>query len=241
MSVSSAAPPRVEPEEEVPEHFSFRQRALLALARTLGPLLVKMIGMTLRYRMSFEPGAIRPHFVPGAIYPFWHRCILPAAYMFRDHGCAVLTSRSADGEYIAAVINRLGFVAVRGSSSRGAVGGMRGLQEAIAAGRVAVFTIDGPRGPRYVAKRGPVLLARLTGSPIIPFYVAVEDPWVLPSWDAFMVPKPFSRGLVRVGAPIYVPSDADEAEMERLHGEMQRGLERVRDEGEAELRRRERA
>jgi hypothetical protein len=89
------------------------------------------------------------------------------------------------------------------------------------------FTIDGPRGPRYVAKPGPLLLAKLTGAPIVPFYVAVEDPWVLNTWDRLMIPKPFSRALIRVARNIHVPSDAGDEEISRLHQEMQAALERV--------------
>jgi lysophospholipid acyltransferase (LPLAT)-like uncharacterized protein len=236
--VSAGPPPPLTEDvaDESAPRFTFRQRLLLALARTLGPLLVRVIGMTLRVRITYAPGAIEPYFVEPAIYPFWHRCIMPAAYAFRNKRIAVLTSRSADGEYIAAIIERLGFKAVRGSSSRGGAAGLRRLQDEIAAGRAVAFTIDGPRGPRYVAKRGPVLLARMTGAPIIPFYVAVEDPWVLPSWDAFMIPKPFSRAVAHFVPPLQIAPGADDAEIERVHAAMQRALERVRDEAEAKLR-----
>jgi hypothetical protein len=97
------------------------------------------------------------------------------------------------------------------------------------------FTIDGPRGPRYVAKRGPVLLARMTGVPITAFYVALEKSWVLNTWDRMMIPKPFSRVLIRVAAKIHVPQDADDAAVERYHHEMQAALERVTADAEAEF------
>jgi len=89
------------------------------------------------------------------------------------------------------------------------------------------FTIDGPRGPRFVAKKGPVWLAKASGVPITAFYVAVERRWVLKTWDAMVVPKPFSRIFVRVGRKIFVPPDADDAALERYHAEMQAALERV--------------
>ncbi len=173
---------------------------------------------------------------PPIITPFWHRCVFAAAYVFRDLQVRVMTSRSFDGEYIARIILKLGFGAVRGSSSRGAVGALLGMRREIEQGRTVAFTIDGPRGPCYIAKPGPVLLAKLTGSPIVPFYVALEDPWVLNTWDRFMIPKPFSRALIRVARNIHVPPDADEDEVTRLHQEMQAALDRVRKFAEENVR-----
>ena len=146
-----------------------------------------------------------------------------------------MTSRSFDGEYIARIIERFGFEAVRGSSSRGGVRALLGMHTIVEEGRVAAFTIDGPRGPVYVAKPGPVLLARNTGVPIRCFYVGVKDAWVLNSWDRFIIPKPFTRAHIRWSAPIAVPRDTDSATAQRYHSEMQAALERVRDEAMARL------
>jgi len=95
------------------------------------------------------------------------------------------------------------------------------------------FTIDGPRGPRYVAKPGPVMLARKTGCPILVFHVGVERGKTFEkTWDHFLMPKPFSRTLMLFAPPIYVPKDADAGVMEAKQAEMQRELERVRDVAE---------
>jgi lysophospholipid acyltransferase (LPLAT)-like uncharacterized protein len=102
-------------------------------------------------------------------------------------------------------------------------------------GRSVAFTIDGPRGPRYVAKPGPVLLARNTQEPIVPFYTAVEDGWVLHSWDRFVIPKPFTRVYLRVGRLVMVPLDTDSEKSQYLHGEMQAGLDRAREFAEAQF------
>jgi lysophospholipid acyltransferase (LPLAT)-like uncharacterized protein len=95
-------------------------------------------------------------------------------------------------------------------------------------GHSVAFTIDGPRGPRYVAKPGPVLLASKTGVPIGCFYIHVERAWVLNSWDRMMVPKPFSRVAFYASGPIVVPADADDAQMSSFHAQMQESLERCR-------------
>ena len=71
------------------------------------------------------------------------------------------------------------------------------------------------------------MLARLTGIPITAFYVAVEKAWVLKTWDAMLIPKPFSRAYVRVAKNIFVPADADDAALDRHHAEMQAALERI--------------
>jgi len=118
---------------------------------------------------------------------------------------------------------------VRGSSSRGAVSALLGMKQVIEDDGVAAFTIDGPRGPIYVAKPGPVLLAKKTSAPIRCFYVAVSRGWTLGSWDKFVIPRPFARVYIRWSSKITVPAEAGESEMAALHTEMQTALERVRD------------
>ena len=204
------------------------QRVQFALISWVVALVLRLIGCTLRPTITFEPGSLQglDEINPG-IYPFWHRCVFPAAWLFRNRQLGVITSQSRDGEYIARVIRRFGFVPVRGSSTRGGRAALLQMNSLLAQGGAVAFTIDGPRGPRYVAKRGPVLLARMSGVPIIPFYVAVERAWVLKTWDALMIPKPFSRVHARATSKIFVPPDADDAAMERYHAEMQAALERV--------------
>jgi len=199
-------------------------------------LLISLIGRTLHYECSSEPGGVNgcdpPQFVIG---PFWHRCVIPATWFFRKRGIAVMTSRSFDGEYIARIIERFGFAAVRGSSSRGGSAALLGMNRALAAGDIAAFTIDGPRGPRYVAKFGPVKLARMSGAPILCFYLAVDRPWVLSSWDAMMIPRPFSKVHLRWTKLIYLPADASDEQMDECYRQMQESLERARHDAVAAL------
>jgi lysophospholipid acyltransferase (LPLAT)-like uncharacterized protein len=208
--------------------YSFLQRLSLALASWFVPALIAVISCTLRVCFNWEEGSIGSldNVHPG-IYPFWHRCVFPSAWIFRKRQLAVMTSRSLDGEYIARVIQRLGFVPIRGSSSRAGQRALLEMQTFVNEGRGAAFTIDGPRGPRYVAKRGPVYLAKATGVPITPFYVAVERKWTLNSWDRFVIPIPFSRALVQVAPKIYVPREADDSLIESKYQTMQSELERI--------------
>jgi lysophospholipid acyltransferase (LPLAT)-like uncharacterized protein len=211
------------------QSYSLRQRVALWWISWAGFLAIRLIGPTLRFAVSFEEGAPDNIETHPTVAPFWHRCVFAAAYVWRDLQFRVITSRSFDGEYIARIIQKLGFAALRGSSSRGAVSALLAARREIERGFTVAFTIDGPRGPRYVAKPGPVLLAKLTGAPILPFYIAIDDPWVLNTWDRFMIPKPFSRALMRVARNIHVPADAGDAQIEGFHLELHSSLERVRD------------
>ena len=210
--------------------FSLLQRVSLWLISWAGYLAIRLIGLTLRVSFTPEPGTENEPQTRPAIYCFWHRCVFPAAYMFRNHGIRVLTSRSYDGEYIARIIERLGFRAIRGSSSRGAVQSLRELQRELERGEFVAFTIDGPRGPRYVAKPGPIHLSRATAAPIFCFYVAVERAWILKTWDAFVVPKPFSRVHCYIRTPISVRPDDDH---DQALAAMQSELEEARTRAEA--------
>ncbi len=226
--MNEVAQPAVE--RELTRSFSLGDRLKLWLISCAGYLLIRLICPTLRYQFFREPGCVADvrGSGPPAIWCFWHRCVIPAAYQFREQKIAVMTSRSFDGEYIARIIQKLGFSAVRGSSSRGAVGALFGMRQQLEQGHSVAFTIDGPRGPRYVAKPGPVLLAKKTGIPVSCFYVAVERAWILNSWDMMIIPKPFSRAALYGSGPMHVPADATDEQMSALHQQLQETLERCR-------------
>jgi lysophospholipid acyltransferase (LPLAT)-like uncharacterized protein len=220
-----------------PPRFTLAQRLQIALISFLGALAIRLIGPTIRFNVICEPAGppeSDPLHVP-AVYCFWHRCVFPATWFYRSRDIAVMTSESRDGEYIARIIEHFGFRAVRGSSSRGAVRALLGMHTEIEQGRVAAFTIDGPRGPMYLAKPGPVLLARNTQVPLVVFHIALERAWVLNSWDKFMVPKPFTRAVLVTSRFMHVPKDADSAQHEELQKEMQAALDRVRATAEEQV------
>jgi lysophospholipid acyltransferase (LPLAT)-like uncharacterized protein len=177
---------------------------LLAFVPVLAAAVIRLLGATLRYRDVNAEGVPNGHTIPGpTVFAFWHCSMLTCAHRFRGLGIAILISRSFDGELIARTVERLGFVAVRGSSSRGGAAGLKGMAEAYAAGHRCAFTADGPRGPAMVAKAGPVQLAELTGAAWIGAYHAQPDRvWRLKSWDGFMIPKPFAT--VTFGWPEHV-------------------------------------
>ena len=185
--------------------FTRKQRFLLAVLPPLAALVIRALGRTLRFRDINAAGVPVGITIPGpTIFAFWHRCLLVCAYRFRNQGIAILISPSFDGELIARTIARLGFLPVRGSSSRGGAVGLRGMAEAYNAGRVCAFTADGPRGPSMVAKAGPAQLAQLVQAHWIgAFYALPDRAWELKSWDRFLIPKPFST--VTFTWPTHVP------------------------------------
>lgn len=217
-----------------PGRFTLRQRISLWFITWGGYLLIRCLCPTLRFNIIREPGCLSPdgRSAPNGIWCFWHRSVIPAGYHFRGRQVAVMISRSFDGEYIARILAKLGFRAVRGSSSRGGASALMGMRREIELGHPVVFTIDGPRGPRYVAKPGPVLLAQKTGQPVSCFYIAVQRAWILNSWDRMIIPKPFSRACAYFSSPMTVPADATEDEMAALHQQMQETLERCRAKAE---------
>jgi len=146
-----------------------------------------------------------------------------------------MSSNSYDGEYMGRIIDKFGFVAVKGSSSRNAVRALLGLRRALKEGCSVAFSIDGPRGPRHQVKPGPVTLARSSGVPLTMFHIAVESAWVLNTWDRLIIPKPFSRVLIRFGKLIPVPPDTNDAEPSRCEAELQAALERCVEFAEANV------
>jgi hypothetical protein len=208
--------------------YSFKQRLAVRAAGIIFPLLIRAVGATLRFTVEG-----REHWDEAArggglpIYTFWHDRIFAGTYFFRGRRIVIMTSQSFDGEYIARFIQRLGYGAVRGSSTRGGVGALVELARLVRRGCPAGFSIDGPRGPRHVAKMGALLLAKKTGQAVLPFGVNAERFWRLKSWDGMQIPKPFSRVRVRFAPPIRVPADAGEETLNARREELQRALEEV--------------
>src|SRR5260370_15710199 len=133
------------------------------------------------------------------------------------------------------IIRQFGFVPVKGSSSRNAVRALLGLRRCLGDGWTVAFTRDGPRGPRYKVKPGPVALARSSGVPLAMFHMAVDKAWVLNTWDRLMIPMPFSRVLMRIGKMIQVPPDATDEDVEHYQSELQSALDRVPEVADANV------
>lgn len=192
-------------------------------------LVLAVIGATLRFEVVAEEGAVPATPPAKGIFCFWHRCTLPCGWYFRKFRCSILISQSFDGELITRTLGLLGYNSVRGSSSRGGAAGLLALKDVLEKGDPVVFTADGPRGPIYQTKTGPVKLAQMTGEPMGSFYLLPERAWVMRSWDRFLIPKPFSRVAVSWARAVEAPArDADEMVLETKREELNDALERAR-------------
>lgn len=211
--------------------FTFRQRLVLAVVPRIVWALLWLVGRTWRFEIIAEEGATPLPFGEGAgaeIFCFWHQCVLPCTFYYRRTGATIIVSRSFDGELITRILELFGFHTTRGSSSRGARKGLLGLKQVIESGHPAIFTADGPRGPIYRTKMGPIKLAHITGARIGAFHLEPKRAWTMHSWDRFLVPKPFTRIVVSWARWTIVPADLNENQFEQKREELNAAIERAR-------------
>lgn len=212
-------------------NFTLFQRLVLAITPRVVWAILWLVSRTWRFEAIAEEGITPLLFGSGAgprIFCFWHQCVLPCTVYFRTTGATILISRSFDGELITRILNLFGFRAVRGSSSRGAREGLLGLKQVIESGSPAIFTADGPRGPIYQTKMGPIKLAQMTGAPIGAFHLEPEHAWTMRSWDRFLVPKPFTRICVSWAQWTRVRADLPTEQFELKREELNANIERAR-------------
>jgi lysophospholipid acyltransferase (LPLAT)-like uncharacterized protein len=196
----------------------WRARWLIAI----GFWLLRIWERTLRYEVDDRAGLLAKQASESGIGAVWHNrlLIMPLVLkrFFPHRQGAALISASRDGGWIAALVQRIGFDVVRGSSSRQGAIAMLQLSDVLAAGRDVVITPDGPRGPVYVLGPGIVLLAQKSGAVVFPLNLEYSSCWRVKSWDRFILPRPFSKVRVILGPPhkVAATSSEQEFEMERL-------------------------
>jgi lysophospholipid acyltransferase (LPLAT)-like uncharacterized protein len=238
MKMETSENPSGETREAISAHYDTRLPKLPWHRRIQIPIIagfvysvIRVLGPTLRFEVLGRANAEKLWAVkqPG-IWAFWHRCIIPITWYGRNRGIVIMNTTAFDGQWTRKVIEWLGFGTAQGSSSRGGLRGLAVMAQRIKEGLDCGFTIDGPRGPRYVAKVGPVLLARMTGAPILTFHIGVDRGKTFErTWDHFCLPAPFARAILIAPPPIYVPQNADSEMIKAKHEEMQKALERARD------------
>jgi len=216
------------------KEYGIRDRLIIRAAAHLFYLLVRGICSTLRWEIRGREhldSILETGHLP--IFTFWHTCILTATWFWRDRGIVVMSSVSRDAEYTARVIKRFGYGTARGSSTRGGGRALAEMATCLDNGLEVAFTIDGPRGPAYEAKPGAVTLARHSRQAILPFHIDVQKRVRLGSWDRLTVPMPFSRAVVLISEPIYVPNEASGDEVRDKQAMLQSALDRMRDQAES--------
>jgi lysophospholipid acyltransferase (LPLAT)-like uncharacterized protein len=156
----------------------------------------------------------------------WHQRFFGGFYLSRefDQSPCIMISQSRDGDFIADVVKRIGWIPTRGSSSRGGKKALEEMITGIIENRLGAHIVDGPTGPPRIIKPGLVILAQKTGTPICPGLISYENPWIFNSWDRFMVPKPFSKVLIRFGTLEFIPEDMDTDQFEAVRLSIEKNL-----------------
>jgi lysophospholipid acyltransferase (LPLAT)-like uncharacterized protein len=207
----------------------------MSLLPRIGAVMIRCLGRSWRIRVDgAEHEAAARRESRNVIYAAWHGRMLPITYTLRNRSICVLASEHRDGETLGRTIERLGFGHVRGSSTRGGARAVMDLAEKLKHGFDIGITVDGPRGPRYVAKPGPVQIAKITGAAIVPITSSSRRHRRFSSWDAFELPFPFTEVRVRHGEPVWVPADCDAETLEAKRLELEaklRDITRISDEG----------
>ncbi len=205
-----------------------REKFLLLLASIAGPFFILLLGKTWKLIWAGEEKlAFLRKKNKNVIYAFWHGRMLILSFSHRWQKIHILISQHRDGEYIACTVKNLGFVPVRGSTTRGGTKALFEMAKQGAAGYDIAITPDGPAGPGYQVQRGVLYLASRTGMPIVPITDSAQKSWILKSWDGFIIPKPFTRAVIIVGEPIFVSQDISEAEIEQKKNELEQKLMRI--------------
>lgn len=170
------------------------------------------------------------------ILAFWHGRIMMMPYCWRRRQpINMLISQHRDGQIIARTVSHFGIDTIAGSTSKGGMAALRSMLKALKSGQCVGITPDGPRGPRMRASDGIVQLARLSGRPVIPCTFAATRRRVLGSWDRFILPLPWGRGVFVWGQPITVPADASPAALENLRRAIEDDLNALTERADRQL------
>jgi hypothetical protein len=184
---------------------------MLTIAPPLAFLIIKLLYWSIR--KETVNGHIHDAYLregKPSIFAFWHGRLLMMAPRYCGKRVATLISLHQDGELISKTISYFGYRSIRGSSTRGGFSAMREMVRTFEEGYDIAITPDGPRGPRYRVQNGIIELARQTEMAIIPVSFNASRKKVFRSWDRFLLPFPFSRGVLVFGEPVLVPRNSEE-------------------------------
>ncbi len=201
----------------------------------IGFWVLRVWARTLRFQLDDRADFLELPLQQKVIGILWHNRLFLFPHIARKYApqrrAVALISASRDGDMLADVVQRFGFKAVRGSSSRRGATAMLQLAEMIADGWDAAITPDGPRGPAYQMGAGVTLLAQKSQTPVLLIHMEYSSCWRLQSWDRFIIPKPFSKVRVIFAGLHHVPATATDAEFEaerlRLQSAFMALVERV--------------
>ena len=213
----------------------------LGLKRLVNSLILTILPSLAYWIIKFLSWSMRIEVINGhlhdelrkrgepAIGAFWHGRLLMMPTGYRGKRVTILISLHHDGELISRTIKCFGFRSIRGSTTRGGFSAMREMLRAFEEGYDIAITPDGPRGPRYRVQNGIIELARRSGMAIIPLTFSASRKKIFSSWDRFLLPYPFSRGVFIWGEPLLVPRQMDGHTFKRKRLLLERRLREITD------------
>ena len=216
------------------------RRLFFAIAVPVANIFIRLMWSTFRLeiqgdeRMRELLAAREP-----VVFAFWHEGLLVitrylAGLLKEDFNITFLISPSVDGEFGVQLLALYGSKAVRGSARRSGAAALRGLNQAIRRDKTSpCVTLDGSKGPRRYCKPGAIMVARISGVPIVPVACAAHRSWRAPTWDRHLIPKPASRVVIVVGEPYTVPRDMDEEALEAHRSDLEARVNRLVEKAEA--------
>ena len=187
--------------------------------KTLLYRLVRIYSLTFHLKLENEQPWL--DYIKGGgkvLLCIWHQqffAMIRHCEKYRHYRPSIMISRSQDGELIAGVAEKSGWLPVRGSSTRGGSQALKMIIEELKKTGLAAHIVDGPTGPAGKVKRGAIHLAQAAGAVIVPVFVSADKAWYFRSWDRFLLPKPFSRVTLRFGDMIRLDFTEDLEEVER--------------------------
>lgn len=216
---------------------------LYRLALPVAMALIRSFWASYRFRSVLGEqhldAALAKH---GAVIPcLWHQHLMAGVpYLLGKRALGMklgfMISPSVDGEVGAMAARRLGGHVVRGSSSYTGARALRDFYLAVAKENVSLLiTPDGPRGPRYQAKSGALMIAQLAGKPIVPISYAASRVFKLRAWDRFILPLLFARIAIAVGEPIAVPKVMAPQDLEVMQQRLNEALRTLYERARAGL------
>ncbi|MBI1320131.1 MAG: DUF374 domain-containing protein [Candidatus Hydrogenedens sp.] len=219
-----------------PNRFTFKQRVQLALIPPAISYLYGGLASSCRWevRNQHRMEQVIGHY--GSVtLGVWHETTGMLLSLHKGRNFHSTASYSFDGELAARVCHYFGAETVRGSSSKGGSLALDQMEKAVPLVPCVGLTMDGPRGPRRVAKPGVAILAARTQRPIVPNACVVQPAWRTRSWDQFMIPKPFARVICDFGEPIPPPPSEDRDDIEFTRLQVEQSLNAITEALEVEL------
>ena len=204
---------------------TFRKKLVVSLGPSLAYWVIRLLGWTMEFEEVHPeiPRSFWEKGIPG-IGVFWHGRLLMMPRLYKGKKLSFLVSPHRDGQIVGRALKRFGFHAILGSTNRRGFSAFKQMLRANREGSDIALVPDGPKGPRYQVQIGVIELAKLTGRPVVPVTFSSSKRKLFKTWDQFLLPYPFSRGVFIWGEPVYVDPKGDRTHLEERRALLERRL-----------------